>query len=249
MINNAFVQILIFLLFILITSSIAQIKNEIIDKLYLQTIKDESHLDSLGNYTYTQKINFTKLDGDGEIDTQSKRDYVVYVRGKNLRNRDLISAYDYEDGEWIEVTEKEKNKKGESDTQSQKFSLAEMLSPEKRDEYRFKFLGNEPVNGYESIHLYAEPYEKDEEKFAGDLWFEKETYGFVKARLIPSDNPTGVNEMIMEFNMARYGNVWLPKKITFEAQVSFLIIFKGSVFSEILFENYKFDQSLPDSLF
>jgi hypothetical protein len=93
------------------------------------------------------------------------------------------------------------------------------------------------------------PIEEDEDKFAGDLWFEKESYALVKAKLSPSENPTGIESMIMTFSMGKYGEVWLPELIVFEAEVSFLIIFNGKIFSEIMFEDYRFEQVFGDSLF
>ncbi len=158
-------------------------------------------------------------------------------------------ALDLEDEGWVDVTEKEKNKKRRAESTSEKFSLTEIVSPEMRGNYIFKPVGNEIIDGYDSIHLKVKPREEDEEKFAGDLWFEKNTYTLNQAKLVPSELPTGVQDMIMEFSMRKFGEVWLPVKIIFEAEISFLIIFKGKVLSEILFEDHLFEQSFPDSLF
>jgi hypothetical protein len=118
-----------------------------------------------------------------------------------------------------------------------------------RDNYNFQLVGNEIIDGYDSIYLKVQPLEEDEEKFAGDLWFEKNTCALIQAKLVPSELPTGVQDMIMEFSMRKFGELWLPVKIIFEAEISFLIIFRGKVLSEILFEDHLFDQSFPDSLF
>jgi len=241
---------LIILIFIfLVPAARTQILPDIIARIYKQTTEQEIRIDSLSNYQYHQKIHFIKMDGDDEIDEQSKREFIVYVRSQNQKHRELISAFEFDDDQWIDVTAEDSNQKGESNTKSMKFSLLEMVAPENRANYLFELVGEEIIQAYETIHLSVNSLEEDEERFSGDLWFEKENYSLVKAKLFPSEYPTGVKEMMMEFKMAELGDVWLPEKITFQATISFLFIFKDKVFSEIIFEDYSFDQSFPDSLF
>jgi hypothetical protein len=218
---------------------------QLVENIYQQTLLHEARMDSLAGYSHIQKVHFIKMDGDGEIEEQSKREYLVRIRSREQRHRELVSAYDFEDDAWINVTEEEKNKKPK-ERQSAKFSLTEMVSPEARQQYDFKLIGNEVVDGLETIHLLVTPLEEDEEKFAGDLWFEKSSYGLVQAKLMPSENPTGVDKMSMTFSMVKVNEVWLPEKITFDAEVSFLIIFSGKIFSEILFEDYRFGEVFAD---
>ncbi len=227
----------------------AQNVDRIIDNIYNTVLSQESLLDSLGGYSYVQTINFKKLDGNGEIEEQSQRDFIVKVRSPNQRHRELIAASDYEDGSWNDVTGREKNKKYKPESQSHKFSLTEMVSPEQRPFYHFKLIGTEKTDKFDTVHLYIEPIEEDDEKFAGDLWFERNGYALVRAELIPSDNPIGVDSMIMRFEMRPYDGIWLPQKIIFDARISFLFFFKGAIYSEILFNDYHFNQSFADSLF
>lgn len=227
----------------------AQSIKEILDAAYQQTLQQESLMDSLGMYSYIQRIHFSKMDGDGEVEEQSKREFLVRVKKKDILDRQLISAYNYEEDEWINVSDKEKENKQKKESSSQEFSLTEMVAPERRDEYKFEFVGEEQIDEKITLHLYVEPLEKDEEKFSGDLWFSDSDYGLIKAILIPSDTPTGVKSMTMEFNMVRFQEVWLPAKIIFNAEISFLFIFKGKIESEIVFDDYRFDQTFPDSLF
>jgi hypothetical protein len=215
--------------------------DEIVERIYQQTLVHEKKLDSLKNYSHVQKVHFIKMDGDGEIEEQSKREYLVKVFSRDQRERNLISAFDYEDQNWIDVTTKEKDKEPR-ERESAKFSLTEMVSPSARGEYTFSLSGDEIVNSIQTLHLTVKPIEEDEEKFSGDLWFERDSYHLVQARLMPSDNPTGVERMIMDFEMKEHNGVWLPVKVMFEAEVSFLIIFKGKIFSEIRFEEYRFDE-------
>jgi hypothetical protein len=215
--------------------------DEIVERIYQQTLVHEEQLDSLKNYSYVQKIHFIKMDGDGEIEEQSKREYLVKVISREQRERDLISALDFEDQNWVDVTTEEKNK-APKEREGARFSLTEIVSPERRGEYTFSLSGDELVNDSQTVHLRVKPIEEDEEKFSGDLWFESNSYDLVKARLMPSDNPTGVESMVMDFSMGKYNDVWLPEKITFEAEVSFLIIFKGKIFSEIRFVDYRFEE-------
>jgi hypothetical protein len=196
--------------------------DEIVEDIYQQTIIHESRLDSLRNYSHVQKIHFIKMDGDGDIEEQSKRDFLVRIRSKDIRHRELISALDFDEEDWVDVTEKERNKR-QAESKSVSFSLTEIISPEMRKNYVFNIVGEEVIGSFNTIHLTVKPLEEDEDKFAGDLWFETETFALVQARLRPSDFPTGVETMIMTFSMGKFGEVWLPEKIIFEAEVSFLI--------------------------
>ena len=233
----------------LVVSTRAQTIPDIIDRIYKQTTEQEIRIDSLSEYQYHQKIHFIKMDGDDQIDEQSKREFIVFVRSQDQKHRKLISAFEYDDDQWIDITEREKNQRDESKTKSMKFSLLEMVAPENREDYFFEVVDEATIHAYETIHLSVKALEEDEERFSGDLWFEKENYNLVKAKLMPSDYPTGVQEMMMEFEMAEFGDVWLPENITFQATISFLFIFKGKVFSEIIFKDYLFNQSFSDSLF
>jgi len=174
---------------------------------------------------------------------------LVQIRSRENRVRTLIFAFEYEDDTWIDITEQEKNKKIQAETRSQEFSLSEIVALESRINYQFQTLGFENVSGYETNHLVFEALEPDEERFSGDLWFDRETFALVKAQLVPSEFPTGLKNMMMIFYLEKFGKVWLPVKIYFDAEISFLIFFKAQVISEILFEDYRFDQSFPDSLF
>jgi hypothetical protein len=244
------VDFLLIILILVISVSIIQGQNidEIIENIYQQTLIHEGQLDSLENYSFVQKIHFTKLDGDGEVEEQSKREFLVRVRKGEIRHRELIAAFDLEEEQWVDVLQKEKNKR-ETESKSVKFSLTEMISPEQRIGYEFNLSYDEIVDGIKSIHIKANPFEEDEDKFAGDMWFEKDTYSLVKAVLVPSEFPTAVEDMVMGFSMRKFGDVWLPVKINFEAEVFFLFLFKGKIISNIFFEEYLFEQVFEDSLF
>lgn len=222
--------------------------DELIEKIYQQTVIHEAKLDSLQDYSFVQKIHFTKMDGDDEVEEQSIREFLVRVKSQDNRHRELISALDLEDEQWVDVTEKENNKR-EKESKSVKFSLTEMVSPEMRKNYEFDLLKDDFIDGVQTIHMIVKPFEEDEDRFAGDLWFEKESYHLVQAKLVPSEFPTAVEDMLMEFSIGKFGDIWLPEKVKFEAEISFLFIFKGKILSDILFEDYRFDQSFPDSLF
>jgi hypothetical protein len=234
--------------FLICTVAQAQDIGEIVENIYQRTVVQEALLDNLGNYSHVQKVHFTKLDGDEEIDEESKREFQVNVRSSDLRHRELISASEFKDGQWSDITVEEKSKKMKAQTRSQKFSLGEMVGPEERGKYQFRLVGEDFLKGHETIHLYVEPLEDEEESFKGDLWFDKTDYNLIQAKLIPSEFPTGVENMMMEFYLEKYGQLWLPVKINFEAEISFLFIFRGRIISEILFEDYKFDQSFNDSV-
>jgi len=242
------VILIVFITIIIVPVVQGQNIDNIVENIYQQTLLHEQRLDSLKDYSHVQKVHFIKMDGDGEIEEQSKRDFMVRIRSKDIRYRELISAFDFEEEDWVDVTEKKRNKR-QTENKSVSFSLTEMVSPEMRRHFVFDLVGEEEIDSFKTIHLTVKPLEEDEDKFAGDLWFEWETYALVQARLRPSDSPTGVEAMIMTFSMGKFGEVWLPEEIIFEAEVSFLIIFKGKIFSEITFEDYLFNQVFPDSLF
>jgi hypothetical protein len=243
-----YIIVKILILIVVVQTIYGQGIDDLIENIYQQTLIHEARVDSLKDYSHLQKVHFIKMNGDGEIEEQSKREYLVKIRSKDQRYRELIAAYDFEEEEWINVIEKEKNKK-QKESQSAKFSLTEMVSPEAKDNFNFNVIGEEVINGFTTLHLSVNPKEEDEDKFAGDLWFETGSFALVQASLIPSENPTGVEKMIMTFSMRKINQVWLPEMITFDAEVSFLILFKGKIFSEIRFEDYRFGEVFADSLF
>jgi hypothetical protein len=242
------ILLVIFIMVISVPVIHGQNTDEIVEQIYQQTLIHEAQLDSLKDYSFVQKILFTKLDGDGEIEEQSKREFIVRVHSQEVRHRELLAAFELEDGQWVDITEKEKNA-GQSENKSVAFSLTEMVSPEMRNDYEFTLIGDDIVDSVKTIHLRATPLEEDEDKFTGDLWFEKDTYALIKAILIPSDFPTAIDDMVMEFTMSKFGDVWLPVTINFQAEVSFLFLFKGKIISDIVFEDYRFNQVFVDSLF
>ena len=222
--------------------------DEIVEHIYQEALIQEAILDSLEDYSYVQKVHFTKLDGDDEIEEKSRREFLVRVHAHDIYHRELISAYELENEHWVDITEEEKNK-SQDENKSVKFSLTEMVSPEMRMHYQFTLIGDEYVEDIITIHVKAVPLEEDENRFQGDLWFEQDSFDLVKAILIPSELPPAVKNMVMGFSMSKFGNIWLPVKINFTAEISFLFIFKGKIISDIIFEDYLFNQTFPDSLF
>ncbi len=232
-----------FIIVVLLNSTIslttAQDIDALIEKVYRANLIQEANTDSLQNYRFKQKISFVKLDGDDEIDEQSRRLYEVYVKSNENRERKLISAENFEDGQWLDVTEKvsEKNEPGEG----RKFSLNEMVGPEYRDKYKFTYIGLENVNNFSTIHIKSKCLEENEDFFHGDLWIHTDEYVVVRASLVPSEFPTGIETMRMDIGLNRVEGHWVPAQIHMDAEISFLFIFSGKIKSDILFYDYEFE--------
>jgi hypothetical protein len=240
------ISTIIGLIIITFSVSIAQDVDELIEKIYQANQIQDADIDSLTNYKFKQKINFVKLDGDDEVDEQSMREYEVLVESDKERKRKLLSAKNYEDGEWREVTEEEGKKKNKSE--GQEFSLNEIVGPEYREKYQFNIIGKETVNNYPAIHITVECLEEDDTMFGGDLWIHQDEYAVVKASLIPAEFPTGIEYMKMDLEMDQINGHWLPKQIHMDAEISFLFIFSGKIKSDILFYDYVFDVDLGDEI-
>ena len=233
------ISTIIGLIIITLSVSIAQDVDELIEKIYQANLIQDADIDLLINYKFKQKINFVKLDGDDEIDEQSMREYEVLVKSDKERKRNLLSAKNYEDGEWREVTEKQEKKKRKSE--GQEFSLNEIVGPEYRNKYEFDIIGNETIYNYPVIHIKVDCLEEDDTLFGGDLWIHQEEYAVVKASLIPAEFPTGIEYMKMDLEMDQINGHWLPKQIHMDAEISFLFIFSGKIKSDIEFYQYEFD--------
>ena len=221
----------------------------ILDKIDLQSQKQDAKQKELGNYKFRQHIHFIKYDGDGEIDEQSKREFNIYVKSDSNKKRELISAFDFEDGKWIDVTEQEKNDKRQKKRESKSFSLSEMVSPESRKLFNFEIIGEEYIDTLNTINLNVSSLEEDEDRFQGNLWFETENYNLVKANLSPSEMPTFVDSMQMNFEMQDLDYFWFPKKIEFFAEVDVLYLFSGRIHSDILFSDFEFNQQFDENWF
>jgi len=242
----------IFFLFIAFQIQAQVIPNyidSILDKINLQSQKQDALQKQLGNYKFKQFIHFIKYDGDGEINEQSKREFYIYVKYDSLRKRELISALDFEDGEWVDVTEDEKNDKKQKESESKSFSLSEMVSSENRNLYEFEIIGQEYIDTLNTIHIKVTSIEEDEDRFQGNLWFETQNYNLVKADLSPSEMPTFVDNMQMYFEMQKIGSIWFPKKIQFAAEVDVLFLFSGKIYSDIIFSEFEFNQQFNDPWF
>ena len=238
------VQWIVLLIISTFSLAAAQDINDLIEKIYQANIIQERESDSLKNYKFKQKINFVKLDGDDKIDEQSLREYEVLVKSKDERRRILLTAQNYKDGEWQDVTmeKTENNKQGEGE----KFSLNEMVGPEHRDKYKFSYIGAGLLNNYPVIHIKADYLEEDEDYFNGDLWIHEESYIVVRASLVPSEFPTGIKYMKMDIEMDQIDGHWVPVKINMNAEISFLIIFSGKIMSDISFYDYAFNQEFDE---
>jgi hypothetical protein len=225
----------------------AQAVDELIDHVYQREIQLQNEREKMRDYVFRQAVHFTKMDGDGEVEEQSKRIFQVYVRPPDLTKRILISAKNYEDGRWIDVTrdERKKNRK----TESQKFSLLEMVAPDVRENYMFNMIEKIISDSMIIYRIGIKAKEKNEEYFDGELWIEGEEYSLTKAILTPSDLPTGLESMVMSFRIHPLNGYWLPKNVLLEAHISFLFLFKGQIKTEIQFNDYKLDQTIPDSVF
>jgi hypothetical protein len=223
--------------------------NSILDKIHLQNQKQEKQQKTLGDYKYKQFIHFIKMDSDDEIDEQSKREFNIYVKSDFLRKRELISASNFEDGKWIDVTIEEKNDKKEKHSENKSFSLSEMVSPENRSLYEFEIKGEEYIDTLRTIHLVVTSIEEDEDLFQGQLWFEIIDYNMVKAELTPSEMPTFVDHMKMFFELQKIDSLWFPQKIQFDAEVGILFLFNGKIHSEITFSEFEFNQKFDEAWF
>ena len=200
----------------------------------------------MGDHSYLQSVHFIKREGDGDIDEQSKRVFRVYVRPPDFVKRVLISAQNYTHGIWEDVTAAEKNKNRKSE--SQQFSLTEIVSPEKRSAYIFTRSSTNETKYDSVLHLSVQAIKKNVDRFDGELWFRTQDYVLKRAKLRPSETPTGVDSMQMQFELMSVGNYWLPASIYLEAYISFLFFFKGSIQTTIDFSNYSLEQVIPDSI-
>ena len=233
------VQWIVLLIISTFSLAAAQDINDLIEKIFQANIIQERESDSLINYKFKQKINFVKLDGDDKIDEQSLREFEVFVKSKDERERVLLTAQNYEDGKWQDVTEeKADNNKHE---EGEKFSLNEMVGPEHRDKYKFSYIGTGSLNKYPVIHIKADFLEEDEDYFNGDLWIHAEKYTIVRASLVPSDFPTGIEYMKMDIEMDQIEGHWVPVQIHMNAEISFMLIFSGKIMSDISFYDYDFN--------
>ena len=240
-------KLMMLFIFYLCLSLRAQNLDGLIEKVYRQALVQDSLLQNLRDYSYRQKIEFRKLDGDDEIEEQSRTEFELFARGVDLRKRVLIRAENFEDGEWHDITDEKKSEKEE--TQSKEFSLSEIVSPENRKDYLFTFIGRETIEGDDVDHIRAESRIEDEERFNADLWIHAREFVMIKGSLVPSDFPTGLKSMRMEFVMKKYGQVLLPVRIELYAEISFLLIFSGKIESVITFEEYKFEQNFDPQFF
>jgi len=225
---------------------IARDIDSLLMRIYDRAQQQEIAREQMCDYSYHQSVHFIKRDGDGDIEEQSLREFKVYVRPPDFNKRLLISAQNYKHGNWSDVTAAECNK--ERKTESQQFSLTEMVAPENRSMYSFAVSDTGTEKQDSLICLTVRAIKKDDKHFDGRLWFRAEDYTLIRAELKPSDTSVGIKSMCMKFDMASVENYWLPARVFLEAHLSFLFFFKGSIQTTIDFSDYQLNQDLPDSL-
>ena len=99
-INNMRLKFGLIWCFVLIYVAQSQDADSLIEKIYQQNLKQEAILAQMGDYKFKQIVNFTKLDSDDEIDEKSYREFEIFVRSPEKKKRILLSAREFEDGQW-----------------------------------------------------------------------------------------------------------------------------------------------------
>jgi hypothetical protein len=216
----------------------AQNVNNLIDQIYQANQRHEQKMDSLANYSFSQRIDFIKRDGDDAIEEQSLREFRVFIGPENQRSRSVLQAKNFEDGEWQDVRDRVAAQ--EEEPAGKEFSLNEMVGPDYRHLYNFTPIGSDFINGIPVTGIRVACLEEDSERFEGELWVHANEYIVLKSILSPSDMPVGIEDMRMQIELQNIAGHWLPAEINIKAEISFLYIFSGKIESQISFYDYEF---------
>jgi hypothetical protein len=231
--------------------------------------KDLDNQKKLRNYTYIQREEEHKLDGDGQTKSTETRTYEIMVLFEE-QVRKLIAKDDKplpendakkEDDKIQKIIDKRKDEI-ESDRRK-RVEKAEKEQEEGRqfvkevaDAYNFRWVGTESLNGRESYVIDAdprpgyEPHSKDAKflpKFRFRAWMDKAESQWVKLDIQCIDTVSVGLFLVrvhkgsnIQIELTRVNDeVWLPKHVTLKLDAR-VALFKGlNMAEDVTYRDYK----------
>ncbi len=231
--------------------------------------KDLENQKKLRNYTYTQREDEHKLDGDGQTKSTETRTYEIMVLFEE-QVRKLVAKDDKplpendakkEDEKIQKIIDKRKNES--DDDRRKRVEKAEKEQEEGRqfvkevaDAYNFRWVGTESLNGRETYVIDAdprpgyEPHSKDAKflpKFRFRAWMDKAESQWVKLDIQCIDTVSVGLFLVrvhkgsnIQIELTRVNDeVWLPKHVTLKLDAR-VALFKGlNMAEDVTYRDYK----------
>jgi hypothetical protein len=231
--------------------------------------KDLENQKKLRNYTYTQREEEHKLDGDGQTKSTEVRTYEIMVLFEE-QVRKLVSKDDNplsendakkEDGKIQKIIDKRKNE--DEDDRRKRLEKAEKEQEEGRqfvkevaDAYNFRWVGTELLNGRDTYVIDAdprlgyEPHSKDAKflpKFRFRAWMDKAESQWVKLDIQCIDTVSVGLFLVrvhkgsnIQIELTRVNDeVWLPKRVALKLDAR-VALFKGlNMAEDVTYRDYK----------
>jgi len=231
--------------------------------------KDLENQKKLRNYTYTQREEEHKLDGDGQTKSTEVRTYEIMVLFEEQVQK-LVAKDDKplsendakkEDGKIQKIIDKRKNE--DEDDRRKRLEKAEKEQEEGRqfvkevaDAYKFRWVGTELLNGRDTYVIDAdprpgyEPHSKDAKflpKFRFRAWMDKAESQWVKLDIQCIDTVSVGLFLVrvhkgsnIQIELTRVNDeVWLPKHVALKLDAR-VALFKGfNVAEDVTYRDYK----------
>lgn len=231
--------------------------------------KDLENQKKLRNYTYTQREEEHKLDGDGQTKSTEVRTYEIMVLFEE-QVRKLVAKDDKplsendakkEDGKIQKIIDKRKNE--DEDDRRKRLEKAEKEQEEGRqfvkevaDAYNFRWVGTELLNGRDTYVIDAdprpgyEPHSKDAKflpKFRFRAWMDKAESQWVKLDIQCIDTVSVGLFLVrvhkgsnIQIELTRVNDeVWLPKHVALKLDAR-VALFKGfNMAEDVTYRDYK----------
>jgi hypothetical protein len=231
--------------------------------------KDEENEKRLRDYTYIERNEEHKLDGNGQTKSTEARTYeVMELYGEQVRR--LIEKDDKPLPEKDQAKEEEKiqkiidKRKNESDEERKKHEEKEEKDRENgrkfvrevADAYNFKLVGTELIGGREAWVIDGEPrpgYEphmkeaKFLPKFHGRVWIDKDDLQLAKMEVEAIDTVSlgwilarvHKGTRVMLEQTRVNEEVWLPRHVTFKLDARVALLKGYKIDGEDTFRDYK----------
>lgn len=231
--------------------------------------KDLENQKKLRNYTYTQREEEHKLDGDGQTKSTEVRTYEIMVLFEEQVQK-LVAKDDKplsendakkEDGKIQKIIDKRKNE--DEDDRRKRLEKAEKEQEEGRqfvkevaDAYKFRWVGTELLNGRDTYVIDAdprpgyEPHSKDAKflpKFRFRAWMDKAESQWVKLDIQCIDTVSVGLFLVrvhkgsnIQIELTRVNDeVWLPKHVALKLDAR-VALFKGfNMAEDVTYRDYK----------
>jgi len=231
--------------------------------------EDQRNFQLARNYTFERREELKVFDKKGGLKKHELKTYDVtilyeepYARLIRKDDKPLPEKEAKKEADKLERFVSERKKEGEAEHEK-RLAKQEKERQEARafvqdiiNAYEFRIVGEDQVDGHDTYVVDADPRKGFHPtqphadilpKVRGKIWIDKKDYGWVKLQAETLDTISWGLFLVrihkgtqMEFEQTRLNDeIWLPRRISLNANARFALVANGTFDYELTFSNYK----------